>query len=87
MRFYKTEYEIGQLEIAEMKNYREVVKDKVDEKSEVVEIEVQTEDGNEVNEEIEVVKAERDRLLGDNNYLKKKLQSVVLENEKMMRTL
>ena len=40
-----------------------------------------------MNEEIEVIKAERDRLLGDNNYLKKKLQSVVLENEKMMRAL
>lgn len=40
-----------------------------------------------MNEEIEVIKAERDKLLGDNNYLKKKLQSVVLENEKMMRAL
>ena len=36
---------------------------------------------------MESVKSERDKLLGDVNYLKKKLQSVVLENEKLIRTL
>lgn len=30
---------------------------------------------------------ERDKLLGDLNYLKKKLQSVVSEKEKLLKTL
>ena len=34
-----------------------------------------------------MVKAERDKLIGDINYLKKKLQSVLLENEKMLRAM
>ena len=42
---------------------------------------------SEKNEELEIVKGERDKLLGDINYIKKKMQTLVQENEKMLRAM
>jgi hypothetical protein len=41
------------------------------------EIETQTDIISEKNEELEIVKGERDKLLGDINYMKKKMQTLV----------
>jgi hypothetical protein len=49
--------------------------------------ETQTDIISENNEELEIVKGERDKLLGDINYLKKKMQTLVQENEKMQRAM
>ena len=41
------------------------------------EMEIQTDIIIEQNDELEMVKGERDKLLGDINYMKKKMQSLV----------
>jgi hypothetical protein len=41
------------------------------------EMETQTDIISEKNEELEIVKGERDKLLGDINYMKKKMQTLV----------
>jgi hypothetical protein len=51
------------------------------------EMETQTDIISEKNEELEIVKGERDKLLGDINYMKKKMQTLVQENEKMLRAM
>lgn len=50
-------------------------------------METQTDNISEENDDLEIVKGERDKLLGDINYLKKKMQTLVQENEKMLRAL
>jgi hypothetical protein len=51
------------------------------------EMETQTDILSEKNEELEIIKGERDKLLGDINYMKKKMQTLVQENEKMLRAM
>ena len=46
---------------------------------------MQTEGKGETEERIHEIMNERDKLIGENNYLKKKIQSITSDNEKLKK--